>query len=84
MNQVITIPKKIAQRGDLIVMSRAEYEAMRRSLKELSGVIPENTLDADLAKSLAEYRAGKYVGPFDTAKDGVAFLKSHKKQAQKR
>ena len=84
MNQVVTIPKKITQRGELVVIPRTEYEAMRRSLQEFSNTKSKTTLDIDLAKSLAEYRAGQYYGPFHTAKDGIAFLKSHKKQAQKK
>lgn len=84
MNQVITIPQKIAQKGDLVLIPRTEYEAMRRSLRERPSSVLENELDADIKKSLAEYRAGKYFGPFDTAKEAVAFLRSHKKQARKR
>ncbi|OGZ96563.1 MAG: hypothetical protein A3J10_01095 [Candidatus Sungbacteria bacterium RIFCSPLOWO2_02_FULL_54_10] len=79
MNQVITIPKRMAQRGDLVVIPRSEYEAMRRSLKGRTVKSAESDLDANIKKSLAEYRAGKYYGPFDTADEAVAFLTSRRK-----
>lgn len=79
MNQVITIPKRVAQKGDLVVLPRQEYEAMQRSLKEQEIVIQKKILDAHLEESLAEIRAGKSYGPFATAKDAIAFLKSHRK-----
>lgn len=78
MNQAITIPRKITQKGDMVLIPRTEYEAMRRSLQERSAVSLKNTLDGELAKSLAEYRAGKHYGPFDTAKEAIAFLKAHR------
>ena len=84
MNQIVTIPKKITGQRELVVLPRKEYDALVQSSRSRLHPTEEQTLDADLAKSLAGYRAGKYYGPFDTAKDGVAFLKSHKKQAQKK
>jgi len=84
MNHVITIPQKIAQSGDLVLVPRKEYEAMRRSLREHPAHAAGSELDADIKKSLTEYRAGKYFGPFDTTKEAVTFLRSHKQQARKK
>ena len=80
MNHVITIPKKIAQSGDLVLVPRTEYEAMRRSLRERSVPLSENNLDVDIEKSLAEYRAGKYFGPFDTVDELIRSLKGRQKR----
>ena len=68
----------------MVIIPRDEYDAMRRSLQDRFGIDQNSTLDGDLAKSLAEYQRGKYYGPFYSAKDGVAFLKSHKRQAPKK
>lgn len=78
MNQVVTIPRRIAQKGDLVVLPRQEYEDMRRSLKEQEHVIQKKILDAHIEESLAEIRAGKCYGPFDSAGKAVAFLRSHR------
>ena len=84
MNQIATIPKKISRQGELVVLPRKEYDALVRASQPQFRPTEKQIIDNDLAKSLAEYRAGQYYGPFDTAKDGIAFLKSHKKQAQKK
>lgn len=79
MNQVITIPKKIAQKGQLIIIPRDEYEAMLHSLKEQSRLIlQKKILDAELLKATKEYKSGKYYGPFETAEEGIGFLKSRR------
>lgn len=76
MNHVVTILKRVAQRGDLVVLPRVEFEAMRRLLKARGRVVRERVLDVDLAKAIKEYKAGQYYGPFGTAAEGIAFLKT--------
>ncbi|MBI4159729.1 hypothetical protein HY504_01050 [Candidatus Wolfebacteria bacterium] len=73
----ITIPKKLIKEDDLVIMPRKEYEAFLRLLKRSKGK-SYSQLDMDLDEAIAEYRAGKFFGPFDTAKAGIAFLKSRK------
>lgn len=55
---LITIPKKLAQKGDLVVVPRREYETLLKTR-----VIREFTLNATQRKSLARamknLRAGK-------------------------
>ena len=54
----ITIPKKLTQSGELIVISRKEYESLVRVHEW------KEDLDRDLEKSLAQYRKGQLIGPF--------------------
>lgn len=68
----ITIPKKLVKEKDLILVSREEYERLLR----LADKKRYTSLDRDLDESIAEYKTGKFFGPFDTAKTGIAFLKS--------
>lgn len=68
----ITISKKLIKEKNLILIPREEY-------KKLLGIADKKgytDLDRDLDKSIAEYRAGKFLGPFNTVKDGIAFLES--------
>lgn len=73
---VITIPKAIARRDDLVVVPRREYEALVSFQRE------RETLDDELDTGLAEYRAGKFSGPF-TAPEAVSFLRARRKRAQR-
>lgn len=76
MNQIATIPKRITGQGELVVLSRREYDALVRISRE---AIAKKELDRELAISLAEYRAGDGYGPFDTAEKAVMFLKAHRR-----
>ena len=70
----ITIPKKLIMNDDLIIMPRRQYEKFLSVFKNKT----YTQLDRDLNKSIAEYETGKYFGPFETAKESIAFLKSHR------
>lgn len=59
MNQVVTIPQKIAKKGDLILIPKEEYDALVRGQKTF-------IRDADIDTALEEIRQRKAVGPFDT------------------
>ena len=72
--ETITIPKKLSRKGDLIVVLRKEYENLVRSREFYT------QLDRDLDKSIKQYRAGKYYGPFKTAEEGKKFLASRKRK----
>lgn len=73
----ITIPKELIQKGDLILISRKEYEALLRSYKKPKKAFNER-LDEDLNKAIQEYRTGKFYGPFNNTKDLMKSLKSKK------
>lgn len=55
----ITIPKKLIQGDDLIVIPRKKYEELVRSSKKQA-----LALDAGLQKALRDVREGKLFGPF--------------------
>ncbi|MBI2100168.1 MAG: hypothetical protein HYT48_02410 [Candidatus Vogelbacteria bacterium] len=61
----VTIPKTLAQKGDLVLIPRKEYEELQ--------------LNHDLRQAIQEYRAGKYYGPFADAKSAVSFLRKHRR-----
>lgn len=73
----LTIPKKLTRKGDLVIISREEYENLLHCYKKPKKNFKEQ-LDEDLDKAIAEYRSGKFYGPFDNAKDLMKSLKSKK------
>lgn len=73
----LTIPKKLTQKGDLIIIPRKEYEGLLRSYKKPKKAFNER-LDEDLNKAIQEYRTGKFYGPFNNAKDLMKSLRSKK------
>jgi len=77
MNQIATIPKKITQAGELVVMSRKDFEKLLRRIK--APAPSAKKLDRYLVKSLKELKEGKLFGPFGLAKDLAASLRSSRK-----
>jgi len=75
----ITIPKKLTKGEELIVIPRKEYENLLGSVEKKE----YTRLDKDLDRAIAEYRAGKFFGPFDRVKNGIKFLKSQKRSIKK-
>lgn len=59
----LTIPQKLTRKGELIVIPRKEYESLLNARKWKEG------LDADLQKSLKDYREGRYYGPFSSVEE---------------
>lgn len=55
---LITIPKKLAQKGDLVVVPRSEYETLLRQwiFREFT---PTAAQKRSLKRAMREYRAGK-------------------------
>jgi hypothetical protein len=86
----LTIPKSLINNDDLIVLPRKFYESLLRGQKtnqinikrDASFKIKKgqekfyNELDKDLTKAVREYKAGKFVGPFDNVKDLMKSLNS--------
>lgn len=70
----ITIPQKLIKNDDLIIIPRKEYEKLFRIFKKKT----YTQLDRNLDEAIAEYKAGKFFGPFKTAEQGIKFLKSHR------
>ena len=74
MDDTITIPRKVAMKGDLILMPRTKYEELLRISKRYI------KLDHDVEVSFTELKQGKAIGPFDSAKE---LLKSLSKKDKK-
>lgn len=68
----VTIPKKITKGEDLVIIPRKKYEEFLRVFKKRG----YSQLDKDLDETIAEYREGKFFGPFGTTRAGIKFLKS--------
>lgn len=74
--KTLTIPKSLADQGELVVIPRHDYEqllarpARIRSVKVAKSVRREpSDLDRRLTKSLAEVKQGRVSGPFDSVDD---------------
>lgn len=72
--QTVTIPRELAQKGDLVVIPRREYEELMRVQKKYRKFYTE--LDRDLDKAVRDYKTGLYNGPFKTVEDGKQFLET--------
>lgn len=70
MAAVITLPKSIIKKGELVIMPRSEYEELLRTSRR------QIELDRDLEQSLKEVKQGKVIGPFDKADDLMKSLSS--------
>ena len=77
----ITIPKELIRKEEeLVLIPRKQYEEFLRVSKKVKYA----QLDRNLDGAIAEYKAGKYFGPFNTVKDGIKFLKTQKTSKMKR
>ena len=74
MNQVITIPRSITQKGELVVIPRKEYERFLR-FKVNGGAQRSKKSDPHIRKSLQELRQGRAIGPFKNAQDLLKSLR---------
>lgn len=72
----ITIPKNLIKNDDLVIIPRKEYEEFLRLASKKKRIYTQ--FDKDLDETIKEYKAGKYFGPFDNAKDFIKSLKSKK------
>lgn len=59
----VTIPKKLAKEGDLIVVPRRNYERLLRIAAQAT------ELDRDLNEALREVKSGKVAGPFSSVRE---------------
>jgi len=79
MAKIITIPKEIARKGDLVLISRKEYERLLSIFK----IIPKEQVwfwTKEWQKREKEVeediRVGKIYGPFSSGKELIQSLKS--------
>ena len=66
---VITIPKKLAQKGALVLLSRGEYEEFLALRKMIPVVTPSRSELRALARSEKEIREGKYISWHELKKE---------------
>ncbi len=72
---VVTIPKELSKKGDLVVIPRKEYEEYLR-FKTNNIQQTSKKCDHGFKKSLEELRQGKTIGPFNNAKDLMKSLRA--------
>ena len=65
--ETLTIPRSLAQMGDMVLIPQKTYEELLRIHRKYA--LFYERLDKDLAKSLASYRRGKAIGPFASVAD---------------
>ena len=65
--EALTIPKKLANQGDLVLIPRRDYNRLLLdSVKTLKKSIQPSGLDKRLTKALEEVKRGEIYGPFDS------------------
>ncbi len=67
----ITIPKKVTNGKELIVVPKEDWE---RLLKIVKRKIYQMELEKGLKEALEEVKAGKVIGPFSRAEDLIKAL----------
>jgi hypothetical protein len=72
----ITIPKNLIKE-DLVIIPRREYEGLLR-VAEIKNKGTNTRFNRDLDEAIAEYKAGKFFGPFSVIEEGIKFLKKRK------
>ena len=88
----ITIPRNLKKEEDLVILPRAEYEALLveksdqfRVKRDASFKVPKkheafyDQLDKDLTLALREVNTGKVIGPFQSVKEAQVAFESFKK-----
>ena len=66
----VVIPKRVRQSVAIKIGDFMEAKAEKGKII----LTPKFVMDKDVAEGLADYRAGRVYGPFDTHKEMVAFL----------
>lgn len=72
----ITIPNALIKEKELVVIPRKQYEEFLRLAGKKKRIYTQ--FDKNLDETIKEYKAGKYFGPFDNAKNFIKSLKSKK------
>ena len=79
MGKIITIPKEIARKGDLVLIPKKEYE----KLLSISKIIPRDQLwfwtkewQKREKEAEEDIKAGRVYGPFSSEKELLKSLKS--------
>ena len=63
MGKIITIPKEIAKKGELVLIPRSEYEGflrLRKAMKSFKTFTPTKNQKEDLKVARQEYKKGNH------------------------
>ena len=75
MNHTITIPQKITQQGELIVLPRKQYDLLMRAARLQPRSMHRRIAHTKLHEALEEVKQGKTFGPFSTARELMKSLR---------
>jgi len=67
----VTLPASIRQRAGLVVGDLLEAEVHGKKIT----LTPKRVIDRDLALALEDFKQGRFIGPFRTAKAAVRALR---------
>ena len=67
----VTIPVSVRQKAGLAVGDILEAKVQGKKIT----LIPKTVIDRELALSLEDYKRGRFIGPFRTAKAAVRALR---------
>ncbi|MFY9462756.1 MAG: hypothetical protein WAP52_01070 [Candidatus Sungiibacteriota bacterium] len=76
MNYIATIPQKISKQGELVILSRKQYDSLVRAAHLQIRPAPVKVLNVELREAMQEVKQGKAVGPFENAIDLMRSLRS--------
>lgn len=72
MANIITIPQRITNGKELLVVSKEDWE---RLLEIAKMKISQMELEKGLREAIEDVKKGRFIGPFSTAKEAIKALK---------
>ncbi len=76
MTYIAMIPEKIAKQGELVILSRRQYDSLVRAARPQVRPARVKLLNTELREALEEVRQGKAIGPFESANDLMRSLRT--------
>ena len=74
MSSIVTIPRAVTKRGELVVLPRQEYEHLLRMSIADAG---RDTVDADIQEGLRDIETGRTFGPFESVAEFKTAVKQY-------
>ena len=71
----ITIPKKITNRKELIIIPKTEWEKLQKIAR---AKLFDLELERGLKKALEDVKTGRILGPFKTVEEFKKVIKNHR------
>ena len=76
----MTLPTVVREKAGVNIGDVLEAQVEKGKIT----LTPKTLVDRHLAESLADFRAGRYYGPFDSAEDMIASLRGRKGKTTKK